>query len=84
MQQSHEPHSAAANTLPWVLHAIARTALMKHFSAKHDSALQSDPTRAQIEASDRSRRNPRKKVRVLAMHRLMMHISIYEYEDEDE
>ena len=51
MQQSHEPHSAAANTLPWVLHAIARTALMKHFSAKHDSALQSDPTRAQIEAS---------------------------------
>ena len=44
MQQSHEPHSAAANTLPWVLHAIARTALMKRFSAKHDSALQSDPT----------------------------------------
>ena len=53
MQQSHEPHSAAANTLPWVLHAIARTALMKRFSAEHDSALQSDPTRAQIEASDR-------------------------------
>ena len=44
MQQSHEPHSAAANTSPWVLHAIARTALMKRFSAKHDSALQSDPT----------------------------------------
>ena len=42
--QLYEPHSAAANTLPWVLHAIARTALMKRFSAKHDSALQSDPT----------------------------------------
>ena len=53
MKQSHEPHSAAANTLPWVLHAIARTALMKRFSAEHDSALQSDPTRAQIEASYR-------------------------------
>ena len=51
MQQSHEPHSAAANTLPWVLHAIARTALMKRFSAEHDSAFQSEPTRAQIEAS---------------------------------
>ena len=49
--QLYEPHSAAANTLPWVLHAIARTALMKRFSAEHDSALQSDPTRAQIEAS---------------------------------
>ena len=53
MQQSHEPHSAAANTLPWVLHAIARTALMKRFSAEHDtgSAFPSEPTRAQIEAS---------------------------------
>ena len=72
MQQSHEPHSAAANTLPWVLHAIARTALMKHFSAKHDSALQSDPTRAQIEASDRGRLNPSKKVRVLGMQTLLI------------
>ena len=43
ISQLYEPHSAATNTLPWVLHAIARTALMKRFSAKHDSAKRSYP-----------------------------------------
>ena len=39
MQQSHEPHSAAANTLPWVLHAMAPTSSS---NAAHASMFRSE------------------------------------------